>query len=226
MFGKPGLDRFNKPGGGRRNNMGTAPLQRATKQPGFAGGMMRQQQPMQTPKQPMMQNSVPDYIKSRPGVAQMPQVTMPNINTMNDRDMFMPKQPEPGYIKSTPNMGEMQPMGGEYMGMSNPMPDSRLFNRANMQQNIGMQRETTPNDYQPTREEMPPRSMTNNIVPQRPQYSRPQFMGNIGGANRFNAQMQNPFNNYNRMMQQQTLNNQIRGMGLISDAELRQRNGY
>jgi hypothetical protein len=95
-----------------------------------------------------------------------------------------------------------------------------------MQQNIGMQREATPNDYQPTREEMPPRSMTNNIVPQRPQFNRPQFMGNIGGANRFNSQMQNPFNNYNRMMQQQTLNNQIRGMGSISDAELRQRNGY
>ena len=221
MFGKPGLDRFNKPGGGRRNNMGTAPLQRATKQPGFAGGMMRQQQPMQTPKQPMMQNAVPDYIKSRPGVAQMPQVTMPNINTMNDRDMFMPKQP-----MQTPAIGNMQPMGGESMGMSSPVPDSRLTNRANMQQNMNMQRDVIPNDYQPTREAMPPRTMTNNIVPQRPQFNRPQFMGNIGGANRVNLQMQNPFNNYNRMMQQQTLNNQIRGMGSISDAELRGRNGY
>lgn len=201
MFGRPGLDRFNKPGGGRRNNMGTAPLQRATKQPGFAGGMMRQQQPMQPPKQPMMQNSVPDYIKSRPGVAQMPQPTMPNINTINDRDMFMPKQPEQGYIKSTPGIGDMR-------------------------QNMDMQREAMPSNYQPTREAMPPRAMTNDIVPQRPQFNRPQFMGNIGGANRLNPQMQNPFNNYNRMMQQQTLNNQIRGMGSISDAELRQRNGY
>jgi len=226
MFGKPGLDQFNKPGGGRRNNMGTASLQRATKQPGFAGGIMRQQQPMQTPKQPMMQNAVPDYIKSRPGVAQMPQVTMPNINTINDRDMFMPKQPEQGYIKSTPAIGNMQPMGGESMGMSSPVPDSRLTNRANMQQNMNMQRDVIPNDYQPTREAMPPRTMTNNIVPQRPQFNRPQFMGNIGGANRVNLQMQNPFNNYNRMMQQQTLNNQIRGMGSISDAELRQRNGF
>ena len=36
----------------------------------------------------------------------------------------------------------------------------------------------------------------------------------------------NAFNNYNRMMQQQTLNNQLRGLGQISDAELRQRNGF
>ena len=199
MFGRPGLDRFNRPNGnltngGRQNNMGFAPLQRAVRRPGGNGGMISQQQPIQqrpmqpTPKQPMMQNSVPEYIKTAPSVAQMPQIPQP-------------MQPEQGYIKSTPDIG-------------------------NMRQNMNMQREAMPSNYQPTREAMPPRAITNDIVPQRPQFNRPQFMGNIGGANRFNPQMQNPFNNYNRMMQQQTLNNQIRGMGSISDAELRQRNGF
>lgn len=188
MFGRPGLDRFNRPNGnltngGRQNNMGFAPLQRAVRRPGGNGGMMSQQQPIQqrpmqpTPKQPMMQNSVPEYIKTAPSVAQMPQIPQP-----------------------------MQQM---------PVTQQQI-----------------PNQMQPVRQyEQPQPMLTNNVEPvepKMPQYSMPtmpdkqpimqDYMPYEGNNN--------AFNNYNRMMQQQTLNNQLRGLGQISDAELRQRNGF
>jgi hypothetical protein len=190
MFGRPGLDRFNRPNGnltngGRQNNMGFAPLQRAVKRPGGNGGMMRQQQPIQqrpmqqAPKQPMMQNSVPEYIKTAPSVAQMPQ---------------MPQIPQP-----------MQQM---------PVTQQQI-----------------PNQMQPIREYQEPQALTNDVVPvapKMPQYSMPTMPDKqpiMQDYMPFESN-NNAFNNYNRMMQQQTLNNQLRGLGQISDAELRQRNGY
>jgi hypothetical protein len=99
-------------------------------------------------------------------------------------------------------------------------------------QQMPVTQQQMPNQMQPVRQyEQPQPMLTNNVepvAPKMPQYSMPTmpdkqpimqdympFEGN-----------NNAFNNYNRMMQQQTLNNQLRGLGQISDAELRQRNGF